>query len=177
MMVLRIVGAAFAGLALAGCGDSHEELRAWMEQQKASTPLLKDKLQEPKRFQPFRYEGAAMVDPFSPVKIRLASDQPVESARPTGPKPDMSRRREPLESFPLDIIRMVGHLTSAGQAFALLQVDAVVYQVKVGNYVGPNFGRIVRVTENEVTVREVVQDGVGDWAERENALRLAEGSK
>jgi type IV pilus assembly protein PilP len=59
----------------------------------------------------------------------------------------------------------------------LLQVESVVYQVKTGNYVGPNFGRIVKVTENEVTLREIVQDGTGDWAERENSLRLAEGSK
>ena len=177
MIAARVMGAAMLGLALAGCGDSHEELRSWMEQQKAATPLLKDKLQEPKRFQPFRYDGAAMADPFAPAKIRLASDQPLESARPSGPKPDMNRRREPLESYPLDIIRMVGHVTSSGQAFALLQVESVVYQVRVGNYVGPHFGRVVKVTENEVTIREVVQDGAGEWAERDNALRLAEGSK
>lgn len=177
MTVGRIAVVAALGLTLAGCGDSHEELRDWMEKQKAATPLLKDKLQEPKSFKAFRYDGSAAPDPFSPGKIRLVADQPVEASRNTGPRPDTSRRREPLESFPLDIIRMVGHVTSAGQTFALLQVESVVYQVKAGNYVGPNHGRIVKVTENEVTLREIVQDGAGDWAERENSLRLTEGSK
>lgn len=177
MRAARIAGVVLLGLALSACGDAHDELRAWMERQKAETPLLKDKLLEPKRFQAFRYDGSAMGDPFSPAKIRLAPDQPAESVRPAGPRPDMSRRREPLENYPLDLIRMVGHVTSGGQAFALLQVESVVYQVKVGNYVGPNFGRIVRVTENEVAIREVVQDGAGEWAERDGALRLAEGSK
>jgi type IV pilus assembly protein PilP len=173
----RVAVVAALGLVLAGCGDSQDELRDWMEKQKAATPLLKDRLQEPKSFKPFRYDGSEVADPFSPAKIRLVADQPVDAGRQTGPKPDTNRRREPLESFPLDIIRMVGHVTSAGQTFALLQVESVVYQVKTGNYVGPHFGRIVKVTENEVTLREIVQDGTGDWAERENSLRLAEGSK
>jgi type IV pilus assembly protein PilP len=177
MTVGRIAVTAVIGLLVAGCGDSYDELRAWMEKQKAETPLLKDKLPEPKSHQPFRYDGAAMPDPFSPAKIRLVADQPVDAVRQSGPRPDQSRRREPLESYPLDVIRMVGHVTSAGQTFALLQVESVVYQVRAGNYVGPNFGRIIKVTESEVTVREVVQDGAGEWAERENSLRLAEGSK
>lgn len=177
MMLQRLLLIVGLGLALGACGDSQEELRSWMEQQRVSTPLLRDKLPEPKRFEPFRYDNAGVADPFSPNKITLASDQPV-AARPTnGPRPDTNRRREPLESFPLDNIRMVGHVTSGGQSYALLQVEAVVYQVRVGNYVGPHFGRIVKVTESEVTVREMVQDGAGEWAERENALRLAEGTK
>jgi type IV pilus assembly protein PilP len=169
--------AAVLALALGGCGDSQEELRSWMEQQRASTPLLRDKLPDPKRFEPFRYDNAGIADPFSPNKIALAADQPVATRVSTGPRPDASRRREPLESFPLDNIRMVGHVTSGGQSYALLQVESVVYQVKVGNYVGPHFGRIVKVTESEVSVREMVQDGAGEWAERDNALRLTEGTK
>jgi type IV pilus assembly protein PilP len=66
----------------------------------------------------------------------------------------------------------VGHLTSGGQQFALLQVGAAVHQVKVGNFVGTNYGRVVKITETEVLVRELVQDGSGDWSERDSSLRL-----
>ena len=72
---------------------------------------------------------------------------------------------------------MVGHMTNGRNDFALLQVEAMVYQARGGNYAGQNFGRIVRVTESEVTLKELVQDAAGDWVERDSALRLQEGRK
>ena len=68
-------------------------------------------------------------------------------------------------------------MTNGRNDFALLQVEAMVYQARVGNYAGQNFGRIVRVTESEVTLKELVQDAAGDWVERDSALRLQEGRK
>ena len=93
----------------------------------------------------------------------------------SGLKPDTNRRREALESFPLDAIRMVGHMTNGRSSFALLQVDSTVYQARVGNYAGLNYGMITRVSESEVRLKELVQDAAGDWIERETALQLKEG--
>lgn len=72
---------------------------------------------------------------------------------------------------------MVGHLSNGRQAFALLQVETMVYQARVGSYAGQNFGMITKVSENEVKLKELVQDAAGDWVERETALRLQEGGK
>ena len=72
---------------------------------------------------------------------------------------------------------MVGHMSNNNASFALLQVENMVYQARVGNYAGQNFGKIVRVSEGEVVLKEMVQDAAGDWNERDTALRLQETKK
>lgn len=161
-------------LALAGCGDDHGELIDWMNQVRATAQPITEKIAEPKRFEPFRYDNSTQVDPFSTDKLALAIEKFQQRAR-EGIKPDTSRRREVLESYPLDMIKMVGHLSNGRVDYALLEVDRVVYQARVGNYAGQNFGKIIRISETEVMLKEMVQDAAGDWIERESALRLQEG--
>jgi type IV pilus assembly protein PilP len=88
--------------------------------------------------------------------------------------PDTRRVRETLEQHPLDALRMVGHLSNGRQSFALLQVDGVVHQARVGNHAGQDFGVITHVDEKEVRLRELVQDAAGEWVHREARLRLYE---
>lgn len=156
---------------LAGCSDEQQEIRAWMQQQRASTPTIRETIPPPKRFEPFRYASAEQSDPFEQSRLSPRAGAQANA----GLRPDTNRRREALEAFPLDAIRMVGHLGNTKSSFALLQVDNMVYQARVGNYAGQNYGRIVRVSESEVRLRELVQDAAGDWVERETALRLQEG--
>ena len=153
---------------LAGCGGDQQELRDWMREQRRTVTPRDEPVPPPKRFEPFRFEPGDLPDPFSPGRLsRKAAD-----AGGGRLKPDMTRRREALEGFPLDSIRMVGHLRNANGEFALLQVDNLVYRVQVGNHAGQNFGRIVAISESEVRLRELVQDGAGDWAERDTVLQL-----
>ncbi|MCO5107825.1 MAG: pilus assembly protein PilP [Burkholderiaceae bacterium] len=163
-----------AVLALAGCSNDQSELRAWMQQVRADTKPIQERIEEPKKFAPFRYDDVAEVDPFSPEKLATVLDGPQRPGA-GGLKPDLNRRREALEAFPLDAIRMVGHLANGRQNHALLQVDKTVYQAHVGNYAGQNFGVITRISENEVLLKELVQDAAGDWVQRESTLRLQEG--
>jgi type IV pilus assembly protein PilP len=101
----------------------------------------------------------------------------LQAAGGNGLKPDLQRRREPLESYPLDTLRMVGTLEQAGLRYALLQADKTVLRVKVGNYVGQNFGMISRITESAVELKEIVQDASGEWIERPATLELQETTK
>ena len=39
---------------------------------------------------------------------------------------------------------------------------------------GQNFGRITKISETEITLREVVQDAAGEWIERTSTLQLQE---
>ena len=87
---------------------------------------------------------------------------------------EINRRKEPLESYPLDTMSMVGSLTREGRRYALLRVDNLLYQVKAGDYLGQNFGRITKISETEITLREVVQDAAGEWIERTSTLQLQE---
>ena len=170
----RLVICAIVPMALAGCGSDKNELIAWMTEVRNNTPPIKETIPEPKRFEPFRYENLAQTEPFSVRKLQAAFDK-LQSRSKNGVTPDINRRRESLESYPLEQIKMVGHLSNGKQNFALLQVESLVYQAKVGNYAGQNFGVITRVSESEIKLKELVQDAAGEWVERETALRLQEG--
>lgn len=171
---LLLAGAAC--LALAGCGGSNDELRQWMSDVRKEMRPVTPKVNEPKIFEPFIYRDQNEVDPFDPSKISNALKAMAAKSN-SGLAPDLSRRREPLEAFPLDTITMVGTLERPHLKYALLRADGVIYQVKVGNYVGQNFGLVTRIDENQVTLREVVQDAAGEWVERTTTLQLQENKK
>ena len=170
----RFLLCAILPFGLAACGSDKNELIAWMTEVRNNTPPIKDTIPEPKRFEPFRYENLSQVEPFSMRKLQAAFDK-LQTRSKNGVIPDVNRRRESLESYPLEQIKMVGHLSNGKQNFALLQVESLVYQAKVGNYAGQNFGVITRVSESEIKLKELVQDAAGEWVERETALRLQEG--
>jgi type IV pilus assembly protein PilP len=173
--ILRLVLAACAGGVLAGCSADRQELQTWMDETRRNTPTVSEKIAEPKRFEPFRYASTGELDPFSLGKLKVGT---ATAGRPGGGlQPDTARRREPLESYPLDNLKMVGNLRQGAANVALLQADAALHQVKVGNYIGQNFGRVLRISEAEISVRELVQDAAGDWVERDTALQLQETKK
>ena len=72
---------------------------------------------------------------------------------------------------------MVGSLNKTGTPTALLNVDNLLYQVRLGNYLGQNYGKITNISETAVELREIVQDATGDWIERTASLDLQEGKK
>lgn len=162
-----------AGLLLAGCEGENQELQDWMEQQKREVRPNVQPLAAPKKFDPVPYANTQQVDPFSSQKLSVALKQ--EAKQPSSLlAAEMNRRKEPLEAYPLDAMAMVGSLTKAGRPMALLRVDNLLYQVKAGDYLGQNYGRILRISETEVVLREVVQDAAGEWTERNATLQLQE---
>nr|WP_242481185.1 pilus assembly protein PilP [Rubrivivax gelatinosus] len=161
---------------LAGCGAQNEELQAWMDQQRREVKPSVQPLQPPKRFDPEPYAQAQGVEPFSNQKLTVALKQ--EARQPNSlMASEMNRRREPLEAYPLDSMAMVGSVNRDGRQFALLRVDNLLYQVKLGDYLGQNYGRVTRIAETEITLREVVQDAAGEWVERPAVLQLQEKAR
>lgn len=174
---LLLVGGA---LILAGCTPSgEEELRGWMAEQRASTKPSVQPLTEPKKFIPEPYTQDGAVEPFNQIKLTQAlkrdSNQVASNAALIAP--EMARRKEPLEAFPLDAMAMVGSLNKSGAPTALVKVDNLIYQIKIGNYLGQNYGKVTRITENSIQLREIAQDATGDWIERSASLDLQEGKK
>jgi type IV pilus assembly protein PilP len=169
----RWLAAATLLMGLTACSSDLGELQQWMEEQRrASHPTVRP-LVPPKKFLPQAYEAQNGVDPFSTQKLSVAIKQ--ESAQPNSVlAAEMNRRREPLESFPLDSMSMVGSLTRSNDRYALLKVDNLLYQVKSGDYLGLNFGRVTKISETDITLREVVQDAAGEWVERTSTLQLQE---
>lgn len=158
---------------LSGCGGEQQELQDWMDQQRREARPSVKPLAAPKKFDPVPYANAQQIDPFSAQKLSVALKQ--EARQPNSMlSAEMSRRKEPLESFPLDSMSMVGSVAKAGAPVALLRVDNLLYQVKAGDHLGQNYGRVLRITETELVLREIVQDAAGEWIERNATLQLQE---
>lgn len=161
--------------ALFGCGDGGvQELSQWMKETRQQTRVSIKPLSEPKQFTPFVYDAKGREDPYSPNKLAIAL---AKARKGGGIQPDLDRRREPLESYPLDTLHMVGTLAKPGLTYALLQSEKSVFQVRVGNYIGQNLGRVTRITDSAVELVETVQDASGEWVEREAKLELQETQK
>jgi type IV pilus assembly protein PilP len=177
MIKFRLLAPLLAALLLSACGDSDvKEVRDWMAQVKKDTKVAVTPLTEPKTFVSFAYTAKDAVDPFDPNK--LLAELARVAAKSNNPfKPDMDRRKELLENYPLDTFAMVGVMQKGGSNYALLQMGRSVYQVMVGQHIGQNFGLVTGVTETSVNIREVVQDAGGEWVERMSKLELQESKE
>ena len=167
-------------LSMLGCGSSGEdELRQWMANERAQAKPRITPISEPKQFLPQPYVVEEGMEPFNVLKLtqalRRESAQVASNAALIAP--EMARRKEPLEAFPLDAMAMVGSMNKNGKPTALLTVDKLLYQVQLGNYLGQNYGRITAITETSIQLREIVQDPTGDWIERTTSLELQEEAK
>lgn len=165
---------------LSACGDAvDDDLSTWMAEQRAQTRPRVPPLSAPKQFTPADYTQASAVDPFSAEKLTqaLQRDTTRTTVNTTLLAPELVRRKEPLEAFPLDTLSMVGSLQKDGRPVALVKVGTLLYQVRVGEYVGQNYGRVMAITETQTRIREVVQDPGGDWVERNASLQLQEITK
>jgi type IV pilus assembly protein PilP len=160
-------------LGLLGCGGSqHDDLEQFVREAGQGMRGKVEPLPEVKPYEPFPYEAFDLPEPFKPRKLKQAG------TGGGGMQPDLERRKEPLESFELEKLKMVGTLQQAKEVYALIKApDNSLHRVKKGNYMGVNFGLITSITEQEVKVIETIEDSAGDWSKKENSLSLVEESK
>jgi type IV pilus assembly protein PilP len=169
---MRVAYSILLVLLLAGCGgEEFQDLRDFV---KSAGADMRGKIEPPpdvKMYEPFTYDNDTnLPNPFMPRK----SD--ARNANRSGQnQPNLDRPKEELEDFPLESLKMVGYLYQKNVGHAVIRsAEGKIYHVKVGNYVGLNFGQVISVAETEVKIKEMVQDSVGDWTERESSLQLAE---
>ena len=177
--VLLLPGLLLFALTLSACGSSDQELRSWMADQRNQSRPKIERLPEPTKFSPQAYTQEGSVEPFSSQKLAqaLKRDSNQSTVNSALIAPELARRKEALEASPLDAVFMVGSLIRTGQPVALVRVDNLLYQVRVGNHLGQNYGRITKVSETGLSLREIVQDAAGEWIERTATLQLQEVSK
>ncbi len=176
----RILMTGVALVVLAGCGaSSQDELQQWMAEQRNQTKPGIEPISEPKKFAPQLYTQGGAVDPYSIQRLAQSIKRDLTRVADNAAllAPELARRKEALEAFPLDSVAMVGSLNRGGQPVALVRVDKLLYQVREGNYLGQNYGRITKIGETELTLREIVQDASGEWIERPVTLQLQERVK
>ena len=168
-MAFRHVVVVLTCLGVLGCsGEEHSDLRQFVKDSDKLPHGRIPPLPEVKPYEPFTYSAFDLLDPFKPRKI-----EPPKGAGGGSLAPDLNRRREPLEAYPLESLRMVGTLAQNKQMFALVRApDNTLFRVRPGNYVGQNFGRIIGIAESSVKLKEIVQDSGGNWEEKDQALLL-----
>ncbi|MGB5245535.1 MAG: pilus assembly protein PilP [Woeseia sp.] len=157
---------------LGACGGGSEDLDRYINEVKAKPGGRIEPLPEIKPYEVFTYTADAegMRSPFVPDAPQAAGGGSGNDTRP-----DPERSREYLESFPLDSLRMVGTMELGGANYGLVQTaDGLIHRVIPGNYLGQNDGRIVRVTESEIELIEIISDGIGGYLEREAAVSLSD---
>lgn len=155
---------------LVSCGSGKgDDLDKFMEDAGKDMRVKIDPLPEVKPYVPFQYNADnTLSDPFKPRKA--------EVNKSNGIHPNFQRPKEPLEAFPLESLKFVGVLSKNKLNYALIKTpDNTIQQVKIGNYLGQNFGIVTDVTETSVMLKEIIQDDLsGDWTERSSSINLQE---
>jgi type IV pilus assembly protein PilP len=164
----------FAAL-LAGCGgEEHGDLKQELAQLTKDFRGQVPPLPQVRPYEPVPYTAEGQVDPFRPERLEVAQ----AGARSADAKSKIAehekRLKEPLEAFPLESISMLGTITQDKETFALVKAGPNLYRVRKGNYMGQNFGVITSIDEGSIKLKELVQDGTGEWVERASALQLVE---
>jgi len=147
--------------------EPNEDLRNWVNESDQQVAQGIEPLPEVAPYEGFTYIGDQLFEPFRPRKL---IDQNKKDGVNRGP--DLERRKQLLESYPLDQLTFVGTMERAKTSYALIKADETIHRVTAGNYLGQNFGRIVTINETEVLLKESTQDSEGEWKESEAALHL-----
>jgi type IV pilus assembly protein PilP len=173
MKVMRwIVVVSIVPLLTACADDGLQDVREFVKNAHADKKPRVEPLPELKVQESFAYNPANLSDPFSIVNLRPKS---AGAGKGGGPRPDPNRRKEPLEDYPLDSLKMVGTIMKGKQAWVIVQApDGTVHRAKTGDHVGQNFGMITKVTEEKVDVIELIQGSLGDWVEGAAGLALSD---
>ena len=160
---------------LAACmEDDHADLQAWMVENSKDLRVTVPKLPEVKPYEPVPYVGEGQLTPFSSAKV----EPEVRAGKGTGKgglQPDYEAREARnslLEKYPVESLKMIGFMRINNRPMAAILVDSKVRLLKVGDYIGMDFGMVTAVTDAEVKLKELVQDSAGDWTERESTLLL-----
>lgn len=163
----------FLGILL-GCSEqSSSDLDKYIAEIKARPKGLIEQLPEMKIVEPFIFKPEGLRDPFQP--IQPPEEEVPEVTKSNGIKPDTSRRKEELEDFPLDGLRMVGTIVMDTNLWGLIKAsDGTIHRVQVGNHMGKNYGKIIRIMTDKIEIMEIVPDKPGTWREQQTSLALAE---
>ena len=165
---LLVLGVAAIGLT--ACGGDMDDLDEYINEVKDRKPGRIEPLPEITPYEGFAYSAdvEGLRSPFRP-------DTPQVVGGAAGPRPDDNRSREFLESFPLDTLGMVGTLNIGETLYGLVQTnDGLIHRVVPGNYMGQNDGRITGISESEITLVEIISDGIGGYIERDAAVGLSD---
>jgi len=154
-----------------GCAEkSIEDLHAFTKNARVGKKPRVEPLPRIAPHETFIYTASELTDPFSTGNLVRKKAAPTSG----GLAPDPSRRKEPLESYPLDAITMVGTLFRADAAWTILRgPDGTIHRAQRGNYVGQSYGVITNITEEKTELKELVRGPSNNWVERGATIAIS----
>lgn len=170
--LLSLAAVAVAAFGLSACGGGMDDLDNYIDEVKARPGKRPEKLPEIAPYETFAYtaDEDGVRSPFSPDVPTVGLAGVANNL-----SPDPERPKDFLEKFSLDALDMVGTIQLGGRTYGLIQdPEELVHRVLVGNYLGQNDGRITSISESEITLMEIVSDGIGGYLERDAAVSLAD---
>lgn len=161
-------------ISLTACStDQMQDLREFVQETKTKYKGQVEPLPAVVPYESYRYSVAKQRDPFRPSMSLVKSVNMARNAN--GITPDTRRNREELERYELDSLSMVGIMVNEGEKWAIVRApDGAIYRVRKGNYMGRNHGKIIKINETKVEIKEIIADGLGGWIERPNKISLAQ---
>ncbi len=167
--LFKVVPIALISIVLVACnGTEGDDLDKFMSSAANDMSKGVEPLPEVLPYSPLQYNAdGTLSDPFKPRK----------AANKNGSlQPNTNRPKEALEAYPLESLKYVGSMSRNKLTYALVKTpDNTVQQVKIGNYLGPNYGLVTAINEGDITLKEIVQDDLtGDWVERSASINLQE---
>ncbi len=171
----KIIMPAFIVMTLSACQQEKQDLNAYVAEVKlrphsdiAPIPIMKP-------YEKFIYAAAELRDPFVPTVIDVAADKENEKVIvDNGIHPDSQRLKEELEFYPLSELVLVGTLEQEpGGIWGLVRApDGVIHRVQIGNYIGHNHGKVLAITDVDLTLKEIIPNGDRGYLEREASLSV-----
>ncbi len=161
-------------IVLTGCQRDMSDLEEFISSVKERRPRPIEPLPEIKPQEIFEYSAFGLRDPFS-NDLQQAPSETVQENNMEGEGPDLNRRKEMLENYPLDSLAMVGTYAQGDDYWALIvDPEGTIYRVSVGDHMGQNYGEITAISEDEVRLLEWQRDGLGGWIQREATIALTD---
>lgn len=160
---------------LVGCGGGQQdELEQFVRDAGQGMRGKVEPLPDVKPYEPFSYAAFDLAEPFKPRKLKPSSNV---GSGGGGLQPDLNRRKEPLEAYELEKLKMVGTLEQNKVIYALIKApDNSLRRIKVGDHMGVNFGSVISIGDSEIKLNELVEDSAGEWSEKQSILTLVEES-
>ncbi|MDI1351721.1 MAG: pilus assembly protein PilP [bacterium] len=161
--IINICVMSTLSILMSSCSSDNSDLSRYINDIKSRPALPIEPIPTFAPLSTFKFpENDTRRSPFKPSDIRKRVDPFA---------PDQKRIRQPLESFPLDALKFVGTLRRGNEIWALIKDPEKITPIKIGDYMGQNYGRIISITSDQIKLEETVKD-TGAWKKQITTLNL-----
>lgn len=157
---------------LAGCrSESGGDAQAFVTKVRAAEPGPIKTPPKIAEYKPYTYKARDRRSPFQ----LLEAEKIVSTSVQSGPRPDASRPRGPLEQYSLGALAMVGTIAIDGVRYALIRAPTgTIHRVTAGQYLGKHSGKILRITPTGLVMREIVSRSSGGYSKKRTTLTVGQ---